>query len=60
MENPWPYPEPQSRFIEKVKQEVEFIREFSEGLTATDLGTRYVIREEVRSRFVRETKAEEM
>lgn len=58
MENPWLYPEPQGRFTEKVQQEVEVVREVSEELAATDLGTRYVIREEVRSKFTRETEAE--
>ena len=56
MENPRFYPEPQSRFTERVRQEAEFIREVSENLAATDFGTRYVVREEVHSKKIRETE----
>lgn len=56
MESPRFYPEPQSRFTEKVRQEAEVIREVSENLAATDFGTRYVIREEMRSKTIRETE----
>lgn len=56
MENPQFWQEPQSRFTEKVLQETEVIREVSENLAATDFGTRYVVREEVRSKEIRETE----
>ena len=58
MESPRFYPEPQSRFTEKVRQEAEMVREVSENLAATDFGTQYVIREEVRSKETRETRFE--